>query len=102
MTSLIFSQLACDVKIKVKISNELLCHGGMSGIYHQNGEVNGHNYWVKDNGRHAIWYLNEDWVIGKVNCLGTNVMFIKSSKEDMSKNPILCPNKIGESACFEK
>ena len=73
--------------------------GAMAGNYYHNGEVNGQNYLVKDNGRHAIWYLIEDgyacWVIGSVKNLGTNVMGIASSKEDISKNPIFCPQKIG-------
>ena len=96
-------QIACDVKIQVTIYNTAkLCQGAMAGNYYHNGEVNDQNYWVKDNGRHAIWYLYEDgyacWVIGSVKNLGTNVMGIASSKEDISKNPILCPQKIGKSA----
>ena len=39
----------------------------------QNDLVNGHHYWVKDNGAYGIWYTEiPAWIVGSIGNLGSN------------------------------
>jgi hypothetical protein len=67
-------------------------HGSRVGNYKESAIVNGHPSWI--NANHAIWYADDlnDWVVGKIEARGSNVIGIQASGQGTT-----CPTSIASS-----
>ena len=75
--------------IEVEMRNETLrFQGGKGGTYLLKGTTNGRSYWVDDSGTIAVWYYNNNWIIGPVTYLGTDQGGIATA-DDLGT---LCPH----------
>ena len=70
-----FPSIGICRKIKVELSNDAYdVWPSKAGTYTLQGEINDRMYWVKTDGKNAIWYYPEykDWLIGSIDYLGNN------------------------------
>ena len=79
-----YADNCCDT-ISVELSGGAMNkQGSNAGIYSYKGDINGRKYWLKSDGKQAIWYVPEfkDWAIGATanNKLGSRYRNICSVK----------------------
>ena len=72
-------QRCCNiVVVRIDESYLSISHAGaqksLVGEYTYKGIKNGHGYWIKNDGKQAIWYLPayREWCVGSILTLGTN------------------------------
>ena len=90
-----FSLIACCSALNVLLENDVKNEVYfLEGVYTFQGFSNGMDYWVDDEGEHAMWYLssgsNYYWQIGTLESLGTYAVVMYSNT--LAKK---CPNDKG-------
>ena len=93
----IFSLIACCPTLNVLLENDVKDkQGKFEGVYTFQGFSNGMDYWVDDEGEHALWYLssasNYYWLFDHLDVLGSFTAAIYSSSNTLEKK---CPNNEG-------
>ena len=101
--SCLILNLGCECQtIVVTLKNGALLHqSSKQGIYQRSGKVNGKTSWISSSST-VLWYNpgpNNNWVIGSVGNLGTNIGHIASTgAQGRSSCPYNVPNDAWEYA----
>ena len=92
-----FSLIACCPTLNILLENDVKNEVYfLEGVYTFQGFSNGMDYWVDDEGEHALWYLssasNYYWLFDHLDVLGSFTAAIYSSSNTLEKK---CPNNEG-------